>query len=74
MGEIKRELEIIEIQQQGLEKQGVMIEQMIRERSENNTNPDEILPIEVEDLILQLFELVNEKNELFRKQTELMYL
>lgn len=32
------------------------------------------LPIDVEDLILQLFELVNEKNELFRKQAELMYL
>lgn len=29
---------------------------------------------EVEDMILQLFELVNEKNELFRKQAELMYL
>lgn len=29
---------------------------------------------EVEDLILQLFEIVNEKNELFRRQAELMYL
>lgn len=35
---------------------------------------DDSLPIDVEDLILQLFELVNEKNELFRKQAELMYL
>ncbi|KAF2357394.1 protein of unknown function DUF3585 [Trinorchestia longiramus] len=30
--------------------------------------------LEVEDMILQLFELVNLKNELFRRQTELMYL
>ncbi|CAH0554384.1 unnamed protein product [Brassicogethes aeneus] len=74
MGEIKRELEVIEIQQQGLEKQGVMIEQIIRDKSENNSSPDEPLSLDVEDLILQLFELVNEKNELFRKQTELMYL
>jgi hypothetical protein len=29
---------------------------------------------DVEDLVLQLFELVNEKNELFRRQAELMYL
>lgn len=32
------------------------------------------LPTEVEDLILELFELVNEKNELCRRQAELMYL
>ncbi|XP_018014142.2 uncharacterized protein LOC108671167 isoform X2 [Hyalella azteca] len=30
--------------------------------------------LEVEDMIMQLFELVNLKNELFRRQTELMYL
>lgn len=35
---------------------------------------DSSLTQEVEDLVLQLFELVNEKNELFRKQAELMYL
>lgn len=29
---------------------------------------------EVEDLVIQLCELVNEKNDLFRKQTELMYM
>lgn len=28
----------------------------------------------MEELVLELFELVNEKNELFRKQAELMYL
>uniref|UniRef100_A0A6P7FQY1 MICAL-like protein 1 isoform X2 n=1 Tax=Diabrotica virgifera virgifera TaxID=50390 RepID=A0A6P7FQY1_DIAVI len=78
MTEIKKELEFIEIQQQGLEKQGVRLEQIIREKCEGkedaSTNTDDDIPIEVEDLILQLFELVNEKNELFRKQTELMYL
>lgn len=78
--EIRHELEVIEVQQQGLEKQGVMLEKMIRERCEGgeneNTPINEFKPNskEVEDLILQLFELVNEKNELFRRQAELMYL
>lgn len=75
IAEIRRELEFIEIQQQGLEKQGVRLEQIIRERCEGPTaDLDASLTSDVEDLILQLFELVNEKNELFRKQTELMYL
>lgn len=57
-----------------------MLEKMIRERCEGGDNEqtpiDEFKPNtkEVEDLILQLFELVNEKNELFRRQAELMYL
>lgn len=103
MGEIRRELEVIEIQQQGLERQGVRLEQNIRERCEGSNysetglylsacllfvNPlcrylllgstyfvaDSSASAQVEDMILQLFELVNEKNELFRKQAELMYL
>lgn len=37
---------------------------------EADTVPQE----EVEDLVIQLCELVNEKNDLFRKQTELMYM
>ena len=41
------------------------------EASMTNSGPSSI---EVEDMILQLFELVNFKNELFRRQTELMYL
>lgn len=78
--DIRHELEVIEVQQQGLEKQGVQLEKMIRERcegAENENKPiSEFKPNskEAEDLILQLFELVNEKNELFRRQAELMYL
>lgn len=87
--DIRQELEKIEIQQQGLEKQGVILEKMIRERCENETDnktADSVSQTseksekepqnskEVEDLIIQLFELVNEKNELFRRQAELMYL
>lgn len=89
--EIKHELEIIEVQQQGLEKQGVILEKMIRDRCEGKngeplktsgtpsgnediTNTGTENSKEVENLILQLFELVNEKNELFRRQAELMYL
>ena len=36
-------------------------------------NRDSLGP-EAEDLIIQLFDLVNEKNELFRRQTELIYM
>ncbi|ERL83667.1 hypothetical protein D910_00837 [Dendroctonus ponderosae] len=54
--EIRRELESIEVQQRGLENQGVRLEQIIRERSEGG-NPDDRAPPDVEDLILQLFEL-----------------
>lgn len=83
--EIRQELEVIEVQQQGLEKQGVILEKMIRERCEgssDNRSTEELLetlpttknPKEVEELIIQLFELVNEKNDLFRRQAELMYL
>lgn len=83
--EIRHELEVIEVQQQGLEKQGVMLEKMIREKCEgsgDNRTTEELLeslpssknPKEADELILQLFEIVNEKNELFRRQAELMYL
>merc|ERR1712062_47112 len=74
----------IEVKQQELERQGVELEKSIREvceisdkeRSEaglDNNDRDSLGP-EAEDLIVQLFELVNEKNELFRRQTELMYM
>ncbi|XP_017769538.1 PREDICTED: MICAL-like protein 1 isoform X2 [Nicrophorus vespilloides] len=75
MTEVRRELGIIEVQQQGLEKQGVRLEQIIREKCEGpNSDADSAVSIEAEDLILQLFEVVNEKNELCRRQAELMYL
>ncbi|KAK9876878.1 hypothetical protein WA026_015914 [Henosepilachna vigintioctopunctata] len=75
LDEIKHELELIEIQQLGLEKQGVMLEKLIRERSEvPGVSEDEILAPETQDMLIQLFDLVNEKNDLFRKQAELMYL
>ncbi|XP_059609589.1 MICAL-like protein 1 isoform X2 [Phlebotomus argentipes] len=84
--EILHELEVIDVQQQGLEKQGITLEKIIRERCEGVENVDTSLNSdslaklptqntkEVEDLIMQLFDLVNEKNELFRRQAELMYL
>ncbi|KAK3911043.1 MICAL-like protein 2 [Frankliniella fusca] len=73
--ELRRELDDIEVKQLELERQGVKLEQTIRLKfdeapplNESTMTPD------VEDLVIQLFELVNEKNELFRKQAELMYL
>lgn len=70
MKEIRQELDDIEIKQQELERQGVKLEQTIREKCEQDSS---MTPY-VEELVLQLFELVNEKNELFRRQAELMYL
>ncbi|KAK7068229.1 hypothetical protein SK128_026294 [Halocaridina rubra] len=79
---VQQELQDIEIQQTELERQGVLLETAIRNRTESTSNNPEDAAnvnsgpssIEVEDMIMQLFELVNEKNELFRRQTELMYL
>ena len=77
-------INITEIKQQEYERQGVDLEKTIREicvKSDNkreeagldNNDRDSLGP-EAEDLIVQMFELVNEKNELFRRQTELMYM
>ncbi|KPJ06126.1 MICAL-like protein 1 [Papilio machaon] len=71
--ELQVQLDLLETQQLGLERQGVLIEQMIRDKCEG----DEAVSVpqeEIEDLVIQLCELVNEKNDLFRKQTELMYI
>lgn len=74
---LRRELQMLEAQQRGLEKQGVRLEEIIRERcesKESNENVNMEPDPETDELVLQLFELVNEKNELFRRQSELMYM
>ena len=66
-----QELHDIEVKQQELERQGVKLEKTIRELCEksdserlekglDNNDRDSLGP-EAEDLIMQLFELVNEK-------------
>ncbi|KAK9295060.1 hypothetical protein QLX08_010535 [Tetragonisca angustula] len=73
--DVKLELDEIELQQQGLEKQGVRLEQLIRSKCESGSRINDIsLGADVEELVLELFTLVNEKNELFRRQAELMLL
>ncbi|EGI67376.1 MICAL-like protein 2 [Acromyrmex echinatior] len=75
MKDVKLELDEIELQQQGLEKQGVRLEQLIRDKCESGPRTDDSsLGTDVEELVLELFALVNEKNELFRRQAELMLL
>ncbi|GAB1859817.1 MICAL-like protein 2 [Camponotus japonicus] len=75
MKDVKLELDEIELQQQGLEKQGVRLEQLIRDKCESGPRTeDSSLSADVEELVLELFALVNEKNELFRRQAELMLL
>ena len=66
-----QELHDIEVKQQELERQGVKLEKTIRELCEKSdserlekgldNNDRESLGPEAEDLIMQLFELVNEK-------------
>ncbi|XP_017754356.1 PREDICTED: MICAL-like protein 1 [Eufriesea mexicana] len=73
--DVKLELDEIELQQQGLEKQGVRLEQLIRSKCESGSRSNDVsLGTDVEELVLELFALVNEKNELFRRQAELMLL
>jgi len=75
---INQELQDIEVKQGGFERQGVKLEMKIRELcnksdAEEGADRDSLGP-EAEDLIIQLFDLVNEKNDLFRRQTELIYM
>ncbi len=72
---IQQELDDIEIKQVELERQGVGLEQNIRSLTEPEDGSETVGDgIHIEEMILQLFDLVNEKNELLRRQTELMYL
>jgi len=75
---INQELQDIEVRQGEFERQGVKLEMKIRELcnksdAEEGADRDSLGP-EAEDLIIQLFDLVNEKNDLFRRQTELIYM
>ncbi len=83
---VNTELHDIEVKQRELERQGVKLERTIRELCERKDREkggseggggggdrDSLGP-EEEDLIIQLFDLVNEKNDLFRRQTELVYM
>ncbi|GFQ73783.1 MICAL-like protein 2 [Trichonephila clavata] len=67
--EIIREMKEIEEKQRECERQGREIEILIRDRDK-----DEEASVEEEEYIMQLFELVNQKNALFRRQAELMYI
>lgn len=72
---IQQELDDIEIKQVELERQGVNLEQNIRNVTEPEDGSEPVGDgIQIEEMILQLFDLVNEKNELLRRQTELMYI
>lgn len=73
---IQQELDDIEIKQVELERQGVHVEQNIRNvtEPEDGSEPISDGSTHIEEMILHLFDLVNEKNELLRRQTELMYI
>ncbi|XP_065200759.1 MICAL-like protein 1 isoform X1 [Planococcus citri] len=71
--DIKIELSDIEVRQQELERQGKQLEQMIHDQNTSNSDNAEESSSN-EELVLQLFELVNEKNELLRRHSELMYM
>lgn len=67
--EILQEMKEIEEKQREYERQGREIELLIRDRDK-----DDEASVEEEEYIMQLFELVNQKNSLFRRQAELMYI
>jgi len=71
-GDIHQEAEDLEVQQAELERQGVQVEQNIRVLEEKGDSENSEKAIE--EMVLQLFEIVNQKNELFRRQAELMFL
>ena len=82
---VNQELKDIETKQIDLEKQGIVLEEQIRElmlKSDAEmteagleiSNDRDSLGPEAEDAIIQLFDLVNEKNDLFRRQTLLLYM
>ena len=82
---VNQELKDIEVKQIELECQGVILEKQIRElmlksdaeRTDAGleiSNDRDSLGPEVEDAIIQLFDMVNEKNDLFRRQTLLLYM
>jgi len=78
--ETQTELHDINVKQLELERQGVELEKTIRQLTElerkEQKELDSTAPyaLDIEDMILQLFDLVNEKNALFRRQAELMYM
>uniref|UniRef100_T1IIJ9 BMERB domain-containing protein n=1 Tax=Strigamia maritima TaxID=126957 RepID=T1IIJ9_STRMM len=72
MDEILKELKTIEEKQLEMERKGVELEKAIRE--ENLQGHEDVVDGEESELVLQLFELVNQKNTLFRRQVELVYL
>lgn len=73
VGDIGQEVEDLEIQQRELERQGVKLEQNIR-NVEEGVDEDQSCEKDIEEMVMQLFEIVNQKNELFRRQAELMFL
>ncbi|XP_075557212.1 MICAL-like protein isoform X1 [Dermacentor variabilis] len=82
--EIQAEMEEIAVKQEELERQGREIEMQIRDRNGKYLRDGHVATaaaasdaeptVEEEEMIMHLFELVNEKNNLFRRQAELMYI
>ncbi|XP_033121545.1 MICAL-like protein 1 isoform X2 [Anneissia japonica] len=63
---IQRELKEIEIKQNDLERKGVKLEEKLREQMNDGAND--------EGLLIEWFELVNNKNQLVRREGELVAL
>ncbi|XP_071960275.1 uncharacterized protein [Antedon mediterranea] len=63
---IQRELKEIEIKQNDMERKGVMLEEKLREQMNDGAND--------EGLLIEWFELVNNKNQLVRREGELVAL
>jgi hypothetical protein len=74
---IKTELYDLEIKERELERQGITLESNIRtlmDQEENDNVENENHSEQLEEMMIQLWGIVNEKNYILRRQTELEYL
>ncbi len=70
MREYKRQIELIDADRKQLEMKGVELEQEIREGEEGGEEESE----QQEVLMEQWFTLVNDKDQLVRRESELVYM
>ncbi|CAG7818308.1 unnamed protein product [Allacma fusca] len=68
---IKTELADLAVKEKEFERQGITLEANIRRLM---AQEDENLEEQIEEMVIQLWNIVNEKNDILRRQTELDYL
>ncbi|XP_077864100.1 uncharacterized protein LOC100372213 [Saccoglossus kowalevskii] len=67
--EIQEELSELDTKQTEMEQSGVIMEKKLREQIDNVSGQDQ----DQEDMLKEWFELINQKNQLVRRENELVY-